>query len=98
MAKFNHRRPLKSFSKEIEKIKKAGFNLIGVSQMYFEDVFIFETRDEAEKAYHTFENDMFGNYIGKIVGYWHSREDFKEAVRFYEIENNGNSKVKVHWL
>lgn len=96
--KFNHDRPLSDFQDDINKLKANGYNPIAVSQMYFEDTFVFETNEEATKAYRQFERDEKEKWIGEIVGWWHGREDFKKTVKEYETENDGYSKVRIHWL
>ena len=96
--KFNHNRPLSDFKNDIDKLKANGYKLIAVSQMYFEDTFVFETKDEAIKAYHQFERDEKNEWIGEIVGWWYSKEDFEKVVKEYETENDGYSKVLVHRL
>ena len=96
--KYNHDRPLSDFQDDIDKLKANGYNPIAVSQMYFEDTFVFETKEEAIKAYHQFESDENEKWIGEIVGWWYGREDFEKTVNDYETENNGYSKVLVHWL
>ena len=96
--KFNHNRPLSDFKNDIDNLKANGYKLIAVSQMYFEDTFVFETEDEAIKAYHQFERDEKNEWIGEIVGWWYGRKDFEKKVKEYETENDGYSKVLTHWL
>ena len=96
--KLNHNRPLSDFQSDIDKLKANGYNPIAVSQMYFEDTFVFETNEEATKAYRQFERDEKEEWIGEIVGWWHGKEDFEKVVKEYETENDGYSKVLVHWL
>jgi hypothetical protein len=94
---YNHDRPVSDFKKEIFLIKAGGFKLIAVSQIYFEDTFVFETQEEADRAYKTFE-DCGNKKLSRIVGWWYGKEDFIKEVETYEKENNGYSKVLVHWL
>ena len=96
--KYNHNRPLSDFQNDIDKLKENGYTPIAVSQMYLEDTFVFETKEEAKKAYHQFESDENEKWIGEIVGWWYGREEFEKEVNEYETENNGYSKVLVHWL
>ena len=96
--KFNHNRPLSDFQKDIDKLKANGYNPIAVSQMYFENIFVFETNVEASKAYRQFERDENEKWIGEIVGWWYGKDDFEKIIKEYEAENNGDSKVLVHWL
>lgn len=95
--KYNHDRTLDSFQKDITLLKEHGFNPIGVSQMYFEDVFIFETKKEATKAYNTFECDENGNLIRNIIGWWYSKKNFLKEVEKYENAKD-STKVLVYWL
>ena len=96
--KFNHDRMLSEFQSNIDKLKENGFNPIAVSQMYFEDTFVFETEEEAKKAFQQFEIDENEKWIGDISGWWYGREDFLKTVKEYETENDGYSKVLIHWL
>jgi cobalamin biosynthesis Co2+ chelatase CbiK len=96
--KFNHNRPLSDFQSDIDKLKANGYKPIAVSQMYLEDTFVFETKNEATRAYRQFERDEKEEWIGEIVGWWYSKEDFEKTVKEYETENDGYSKVLVHWL
>jgi len=91
--KDNHDRPLSDFKESIDILKSSGFKPIAVTQMIFEDTFVFETPEEANNAYEQFEK-----IDGKIVGWWYGKDDFLEAVREYEEESNGYSKVKIYWL
>jgi hypothetical protein len=97
---FNHNRELIEFEPQIKKIKDAGFNIIGVSQMYFEDCFIFNTTEEAEKAYRLFERDINEKWIGNIVGWWQSKESFEKSVYKYENYKDyiDDCKVLTYWL
>lgn len=92
--KYNHNRPLKDFQKSIDIIKKEGFNPIAVSQLYFEDTFVFETSEEGLKGYNLLEKD----HKLRVVGWWYGKEEFLKTVEEYETENNGFSKVLIHWL
>jgi len=96
--KYNHDRPLSDFDQQLLLIRDAEFKPIAVSQMYFEDTFVFKTPEEAKKAYRMLELDIKGKWIGKVVGWWYGEQDFKKEVEKYERENDGYSKVLVHWL
>ena len=80
-----------------------GFEIEGVSHNFNPaekeiKSFLFETEDEAIKAYHQFERDEKNEWIGEIVGWWYGRKDFEKKVKEYETENDGYSKVLTHWL
>jgi len=56
---YNHDRPLESFQRDIDKLRQAGYNPIAVTQMLFEDTFVFETSEEAKRAYEQFEQAYY---------------------------------------
>lgn len=92
--KYNHIKEKQDFQEQINIIKSAGFKLIAVSQLYLEDTFVFESPEEANKAYMQLEvcNDA------KVFGWWYGKEDFERTVKEYETENGGDSKVCVYWF
>jgi hypothetical protein len=98
MMEFNHTRPLSDFQDDIDKLKASGYNPIAVSQMFFEDTFVFETNEEATKAYRQFERDGKEVWVGEIVGWWYGKEDFEKTVKEYETKNDEYSKVLIYWL
>ena len=91
--KYNHDRPLSSFKEDIKTIESEGFKVIAVTQMYFEDTFVFKTPEEVNKAYEIFEKNN-----PKICAWWYGKDDFIKAVKEYETESKGYSKVKTYWL
>jgi tRNA nucleotidyltransferase/poly(A) polymerase len=93
---WNHTRPLTDFTNEIKILHDNGFRPIGVSQMLFEDTFIFDTPEEANEAYNTLERTIEGEWIGKVVGWFYGKDAFIKAANDYEKENN--CKVLTHWL
>jgi len=90
--KNNHNRKLNDFSNELNIIKSAGFNPIGVSQMYLEDVFIFNTQEESKKAYELLEIKN-----KSVIGWWYGKYDFEKEKEKYEKEYNGFI-VNVIWF
>lgn len=94
---YNHDRPVSDFKEDIDKLKSKGFNPIAVTQMYLEDTYVFETNEEATKAYHLFERDENNDWIGEMFGWWYGREEFMKTVEEYE-NNDDNLKVLIHWL
>jgi hypothetical protein len=84
---------LKEFQEQINIILQYGFKPIAVSQIYFEDTFVFETNKEAKKAFETLENCE--DY--KVVGWWYGKKEFKKFVKEYEKKFEGY-KVLIHWL
>ena len=91
--RYNHNESFASFKLKVDLIKNAGFNIIGVSQLYFEVVYIFETQEEALKTFDFFEGHA-ENII--IVGWWYDKEQYLEEVALYE--NVSNYTVKTYWL
>jgi len=90
--KYNHNRELSDFQEDINLIKENGFNPIAVTQMYLEDVFVFETNEEAKHAYETLEKTT----TPKVIGWWYGKDDFIKYVEVYQ--NEYNKKVKIFWL
>jgi ribosomal protein L10 len=93
----NHRLELKDFQKEIELLKSVGFNPIGVTQIHFEKTFVFETEEEARKAYRQFERNEKEEWIGEVVGWYYGKEEFLKAIVEYESKLP-DYFVKVFWL
>jgi hypothetical protein len=94
--KYNHDRPVEDFQYELEILRRSGFKPIAVSQMVFEDTFLFETEAEAHRAYKQLELEE-----GSLVGWFYGREDFKQAVEDYEmmsIDDEEKTHVLIHWL
>lgn len=89
--KYNHNRELASFEPELAEIRKAGFNPIAVTQMYFDDTFVFETYGEAFLAYCNVECEL-----KTVDGRWLDKENFLKRVA--EYEKNSESKVRIYWL
>lgn len=89
---YNHKLLLEDFDKGISIIKNAGFNPIAVTQMYCEETFVFETTDEANRAYHALD----ATKPAKISAYWYGREAFSEAKKEYEQDAQNN--LLVYWL
>ena len=93
----NHRLKLEDFEESINLLKSNGFNPIGVTQIYLEHTFIFETDEEATKVYQQFERNEKEEWIGEIVGWFYGKEKFLETKKQYESEYVGYF-VKVFWL
>jgi hypothetical protein len=90
--KYNHNRELSDFQEEINLIKKKGFKPIAVTQMYLEDVFVFETDKEANLAYQALEKCK----SPKVIGWWYGKDVFIKNVEVYQ--NEYEKKVKIFWL
>ncbi len=92
MKKYNHDVSKEEFTPIIEAIKKYGFNPIAVSQMYLEFVFVFNTHEEATKAYNLIELSEDEN---SPVGFWYGKNEFLNEVNDYE---KGGRAVLIYWL
>ena len=94
----SHRNPalglrVARFSEDLETIRKAGFNPIAVSQLYFEDTFVFKTKSEAKRAFNLLEKKK----PSKVVGWWYGAVDFMKTVADYEADSE-DYKVLIHYL
>ena len=92
----NHNIPLSDFQEYLDLLTTSGYKPLAVSQIYLEYTFVFETKEEALKAYHQFERSEEGKWIGEIAGWWYGKEDFLATIQDYE--SKFNTKVLVHWL
>jgi hypothetical protein len=55
----------------IQILKSAGYHPIAVTSMMFEDTFVFETKDEAKRAYQELEKEK-----KQIQGWFYGWPDF----------------------
>ena len=92
----NHNKELEHFQEDIDLLVSNGYKPIAVTQIYMEDAFVFETAEEAKKAYHQFERSITGKWIGEIAGWWYGKELFLETVKEYEEEYK--ETVLIYWL
>lgn len=95
---YNHDRPIEDFQAQIDMLREHGFTPIAVSQMMFEEVYVFGTEEEAKRAYNEFEATPSGRSIGKIVGWWYGYDQFKQTVEMYEDKMGDGTIVRTHWL
>jgi hypothetical protein len=96
--KYNHNRPLSDFQESIDILRKYGYKPIAVTQMQFEDTFVFETPEEALHAYNKFEKNPDMDSNDRLAGWWYGRTDFIQAVHEYENDEHTTSKVLIHWI
>ena len=105
--KYNHDRPLEDFEDMLIIIREQGFKPIAVTQMELEDTFVFETDEEADRAYNRLEGPLGYKPEGlehKVVGWWFGKESFLKSVENYEKEANTDRtdekelKMKIYWL
>lgn len=81
--------------KLVKTLKEGGFNPIGVSYMMGEHCFIFNTEEEAKKAYEKYESNNNGK-DDFIPAWWYSKESFYEEKEWFERE--AKRKVPVLWI
>jgi hypothetical protein len=93
---YNHNRGFSDFEYSIDVLHKHGFNPIAVTQMYFEEVYVFETDAEAQMAYSVLEKDICEYCDKKLFGFWYGKEAFEKEVA--EYESLSEFKVLIYWL
>lgn len=72
---------LEIYQESIDKITEAGFDPILVTRLMFEDTFVFETKDEAQRAYQLLEVEQ------KIIqGWWYGFDDFLVTLKDYKTQ------------
>ena len=74
---------LRKYYFDLEILKSAGYKPVAVTTMMCENTFVFETKDEADRAFLQFEKHPQGEYIS---GWWYGREDFKQGLENYKKE------------
>ncbi len=74
----------------LKKILDIGLKPIAVSTIFFEDVFAFETEEEAQQGYKTLEVDS----SNKVTGWWYDRKGFVESVDRYGDDRH----IIIFWL
>lgn len=95
--RYNHDRPLSDFEPQLKILREHGFKPIAVTQILFEDTFVFETNKEAKKAYVKLEKNQ-KHRDKMVIGWYYGKKAFLKEVKRYETDNNGFSKVLIHWL
>lgn len=65
-------------SRHILRLRLHGFKPIMFTELMMEDTFVFETEEEARRAYNKFEMDENCEYIGKFDGWWYGIDDFNK--------------------
>ena len=66
-------------SRHILRLRLHGFKPIMFTKLMMEDTFVFETEEEAKRAFYTFEQDEnTGEYLGKFDGWWYGIDDFNK--------------------
>ena len=91
MQEYNHDRRLISFKDCIDRIRYYNNDLIGVSDIYDNDIFIFKTTEEAAAA-----KNNFSEHPGFINASWYSKEEF--LILKKSFEESENKIVKVYWI
>lgn len=90
---YNHKRPLKSFSEFIKKLRENGHNPIAVTQMYCEETFVFGTEEEAKSALLLFNDSVDECHFG----WWYGKDEFMRVVEEYEFVYP-DTKILIYWL
>ena len=86
---YAHITPLSEFKPTIDKLKSLGFSPIAATILLCEDTYVFETKDEVDKACEAVPELGFG---------WvYDRVGFLEAVKEREEHLDGK-KIFIHWL
>lgn len=99
MTIYNTDKTLESFKDKLDIIRMHGFNPIAVSHMNLNDIFVFETKDEADKA-----NDIFilKRETEDYIGFFLTKDEFLSQVKEYEKESvyspRFQAKVRYYWL
>lgn len=83
-------------SPSISIIQSKGFKPVGISILALEEVFIFETGEEALKAYNQLERDEDGGDIMEVMGWWYGREEFYKYYEDYQKEFEYSPKI--YWI
>lgn len=89
--KLNTNRTLESYQRDLDLIKKAGYTPIACAQMMTYEVYVFNTKQEANLAYGTLEL-----LDRKIYAWWYEKEEFLKVVEKYEADHG--YKVQIFWL
>ena len=76
----------KQQQKEIELLRKHGFNPIAATKIFFEYTYIFETDEEALSAYEQFEKKYQGmGCIDRddncIIAFWYGIDNFHKTLK-----------------
>lgn len=90
----NNHLGIEYFQESLDILKINGFKPIAVTQMFFEETFVFETDEEATAAFEKFEK--FGTGTREIMGWWYGKDNFLKTVE--EYEKDFDTKVKIYWL
>ena len=88
---------LRKYYFDLEVLKTHGYKPVAVTTMMCENTFVFETQDEADRAYLEFERHPKGEYIS---GWWHGKEDFLQNLEDYKKEFTLHLGYEPHiiWL
>ncbi|QQR76944.1 hypothetical protein IPJ63_01650 [Candidatus Nomurabacteria bacterium] len=81
---------LRKYYFDLEVLKTHDYKPVAVTTMMCENTFVFETEDEAIRAFEQFEKHPSGEYIS---GWWYSRESFDSSIKEYAKEVGYDPKV-----
>ncbi len=85
-------------SESVEKLRNAGFNPIGITNMLCEETFIFNTDEEAQKAFEYFEKNPVGDVI---QGWWYGIVEFEFSRQEYVLclcDGIEEDAPAIYWL
>lgn len=85
-------------SVSLKTIRDAGFNPIGITVMICEETFIFNTDEEAQKAFEYFEKNPVKDVI---QGWWYGLVDFELARQKYVLDMYEGIEADaptIYWL
>ncbi len=74
---------LRKYYFDLEILKSAGYKPIAVTTMMCENTFVFETQDEADRAFEQFEKYPQDECIS---GWWYCKESFADSIKEYAKE------------
>ncbi len=88
---YNHDHPDEYFEKSIGILRENGYTPIAASYFFFEEVYVFETSEEANRAFEQLEREE-----GKIYAWWYGKSEWLAFVRKQEHEKN--CKMRIYSL
>lgn len=68
-------------SVSLDHLRDNGFNPIAITQMYLEETFVFNTKEEADKGFELLERGK-----SLVTGWWYEKEEFLATYKKYEEE------------
>lgn len=78
-------------SYSLKVLREYGYKPIGITTMMCEETFIFETQEEASRAYEDLEVDK-----GEIDGFFYGRTAFIHAME--EYQKDYETELTIYWF